>query len=377
MRLASQSTFIDENNELWIPASEYNILCHIDKNGKTEVIGSFKDYQVKNGWIISKVLKYKNKLYFFSSLGPDYWVLNLDKKELAHHVYTTDLSFSAISFIQMDDFIYIIPRFGKDSILKLNFDSFVSEIVSEPVFDENEQIHTHAFLYEEKIYFASRTENQISIFEYNTKTKAIKSNELHDLRFIKSVVSKADGIFVLGRNKNAESVILQIDSDDLDIKKIFYYDDTIPLNDDIIMFHVFNIKEKLLFISTNENSGFVFEKNSNDEYKINVVKGSKHYDVNNFSSQIVDEKIYFSSIKNEFFWCYDVENLEDYLVDYELDESELINKILNSERFENVFKECKYFKLETFIRCMESFKSREQKANNIGEKIYTKLKWRA
>lgn len=378
MRLASQSTFIDENNELWIPASEYNLLCHLNGNGETEIIGSFKDYQLKNGWVISKTIKHKDTMYFFSAFGPDYWVLSLKTKELSHYSYTKDLSFRAISFIQTNDCIYIIPRFGKDPILKLSFENHIAKTVSESVWVDNvEHILGFSFLYDEKLYFASRTENQIKIFEYDIKSEKIRFKDLDDLRFVKSVVANSDGVFVLGRSKNAESIILNLYSSDFGIKKIFVYDDAIPLNDDMIMFHGFAINENLLFVSSNENSGFIFKTNSNNEYKIDILRGSNRYDLNNYSSQITTKKIYFSSIKNEFLWCYDLENLKGYLVDYELEEAKLINKILDSERFENVFKECKYFKLETFIRYMESFKSREQKANNIGEKIYTKLKWRA
>lgn len=375
MRLASQSTFIDENNELWIPASEYNLLCHLNGNGETEIIGSFKDYQLKNGWVISKTIKHKDNIYFFSALGPDYWVLSLKTKELCHYLYTQDLSFKAISFVKLENCIYIIPRSSKHSVLKLDFESSIAKSVSDPVLvDNNEHVLSFSFLYDGKLYFASRTENNISLFEYDIESQNIRFKGLQELRFVKSIVANEAGVFVLGRSKNSESIILQISYGEFEIEKIFNYNDSVPLNDDLIMFHGFAINENLLFVSSNENSGFIFKTNSNNEYKIDILRGSNRYDLNNYSSQITTKKIYFSSIKNEFLWCYDLENLEDYLVDYELDESELINKILNSERFANIFKENKYLKVETLIRYMGYFRHGEQKENYVGEKIYTKLK---
>ena len=376
MRLASQSTFIDENNEIWIPAFEYNILCHIDESGETEIIGSFKDYQVKNGWVISKTIKHKDTMYFFSAFGPDYWVLSLKTKELSHYSYTKDLSFRAISFIQTNDCIYIIPRFGKDPILKLSFENHIAKTVSESVWVDNvEHILGFSFLYDEKLYFASRTENQIKIFEYDIKSEKIRFKDLDDLRFVKSVVANSDGVFVLGRSKNAESIILNLYSSDFGIKKIFVYDDAIPLNDDMIMFHGFTINEKILFVSPNVNSGFFFEPNNGPQH-FSYLSNSQEFDVGNAVSQTIEKKIYFSSIKNEFFWCYDVENLKGYLVDYELDETELINRILNSERLDNVFKESKYLKVETLIKFVGCFSQVGQKENSVGEKIHTELKWR-
>lgn len=203
------SAYYEKGEGYWLPIFENGALYLAD-NDKSLFIGMFDGGETELSKDIGKVISYDDKLYFFSRVGYEVWIVNKNKE--IKYVKYCEKKAKFLSNIECEDgFAWIFENYFDNKIVRLNLRTMEAESISltnESIYD-NLPI-TRTVVYNRRIYFATRTKEKVKIICLECENRKLTAIDIREARYINSIAVSENRIWALYYSKNNRTILQEM-----------------------------------------------------------------------------------------------------------------------------------------------------------------------
>lgn len=268
-----------EDNKWWIPLSDMDGLFCIDKEGDSEYVTFFGQEKYNGHYDISKVFSYNDKLIFVHRYAFEVKVLSKKNKELETVRHDIKSEFFISNAVKSDNIIWIYPNVMTVPIIKLNLDNMEMTEIKWNLKEADASLPIIRLkYYENKVYFATRKENDIKIGILDCNTDNITYKRLSEAKYINCIEVSDNKLWALYRSKSGKTILEEFDLNldkgkktDLSYKlelsdsiKINYFE-LVFKNNTLFAFSTFENKVSVIDLSTEDITDVYGEKRIESE----------------------------------------------------------------------------------------------------------------
>lgn len=325
--------YINEN-ELWVSSLEFNGLFKVDRKlNKAKYICSFPGQPIFGERLHSRVLKWKDILYFFPNEASEISAFNLKSYEIRNIVFD-NIEIHTFCVYALDNLCWIFPKYETGVVLLFDMDNeklIVEEKLSKKINNFKAEVYGRRFLrmctWDGELFLPMEgTEN---ILRLNLKTQKSQVISFKNCNF--------KNIAVVDKNvwlDDEKGQLFQLDKEENHIKKFNYVD-----NDSVVYKNsqMFGYNDNLLLFSEEFNK--IYSVTNNEILKLEMPQKLYMFDINRKSSgRFIGMKKYEDNL-----WVFPSRGNEYFVLSSDLnviEENEIIIDMQNLEEFfDNVKKE--------------------------------------
>ena len=214
--------FDEDENSIWLCASDKNVICKIDKNSKTgNVIGAFPDFNVNSG-TMSWAVKCIERYVVFCPFGADHlMVYDKETNDLSSHRIIEPQIKCSIRYIRGQKFIAVVPykhycfligrtypgiiRFDLNTGEQIVIDIFAKELDAINII--NNALFSDGYIMKENCIFLGLACNN-NLFKFNLDTFEYSLIPIDcSFKGIGGISSNGDTIWLTDFGKNGSELV--------------------------------------------------------------------------------------------------------------------------------------------------------------------------
>lgn len=301
MGISTYTALHVENEGFWIPAADINGLFFANNKGIMEFKGVLPNGMNSAAWEICKVIKRDDNIFLFSRRSFEYWIYNIQSEKITNHKYHSGEAQLLSNVENINNKVWVFPMDHNTPII--NIDLYSRQIIEiqypcEVALGDSGFIRT--VLYEEKIYWMNRDENNIYFFDLDCKNNCIRYRKFEDARYVNCMDVFDNMIVVLYRDKKSQNILGIMDIECENLKKN-NVSDVIKLSDSdrLTYFRILYRYYKIFLFPVGNENVKIFENgkviNIQEKKKFKINQKRNHVDIFNNDIQIEGDDVYIYS----------------------------------------------------------------------------------
>lgn len=223
MTVLTKGALINKD-ECWFPSMEVNGLFYGKmENGETvslKKVCEFEELEADNH--IRKVIDTKDAIYFFSEIASDMWKWDKNEKIMVKKNYSGKRKMRIANVEKIENNIWIMPCKFDMPVICYDYENEISKEIdwSSNIYESADaNTITRTVVHQNCIYFCTRVPDRILLYKIDCESRKIDCFPIEDIRYVNCLTVYENGVWILGTNKNAQTIIAKVDICNIDKAK--------------------------------------------------------------------------------------------------------------------------------------------------------------